>query len=215
MTSFHYVTGPLHLAMTPQEDTSGCPCTLTITQVVVLKSDVQNGNLHITLVTRFNGPNGDYAATPNFPYTVTQSFVFDVGNNACALRYTYYDTNSQKEASHSFACDSPDGLHIVPPKHALPPTPANAANDANSQRQACSAPPVPVAQRNSPSWMCFTARNTNDQPQCIYSFVYSLAGKGIQFGGSVAPLEQTQRCLQEPGVDVSFVQWILNPASAR
>lgn len=92
---------------------------------------------------------------------------------------------------------------------------AGASNSRKDQGEKCGFPPVPAAIRISPTEQCFTARNTNTEPRCVFSFTYILSGKGIQQGGNVAPNEKTERCSFQEGVDISFGKWALNPASAR
>jgi hypothetical protein len=79
----------------------------------------------------------------------------------------------------------------------------------------CYTPPSPGSFRRSSSEMCFKARNTNTDPHCVYSFTYTLSGKGSQAGGNVAPGESEERCSLQPGVDIAFERWTQSVSSAR
>lgn len=79
----------------------------------------------------------------------------------------------------------------------------------------CITPPSPTTSRSSPTYACFKATNTNTDSRCIYSFTYTLTGKGSQAGGNVAPGESEERCSQQQGVDIAFEKWTKSGISAR
>ncbi len=79
----------------------------------------------------------------------------------------------------------------------------------------CTEPPAGSVQRHSPSFACVTAKNTNKDPRCIYSFTYILSTKGSQPGGNVAADSSEERCTSQVGVDISFGKWTRNVGAAR
>jgi hypothetical protein len=84
-----------------------------------------------------------------------------------------------------------------------------------SDKSACVTPPSPSARRTNPNNMCFTAKNTNGESHCVYTFNYTLSGKGLQQGGSVQPGASTERCSLQLGVDIAFGTWTLKASSAK
>lgn len=80
----------------------------------------------------------------------------------------------------------------------------------------CTTPPKPGAVRIDPTYMCFTARNTNTDSRCVYSFTYRLSNRpNPQDGGNVPAGGSQERCSQQRGVNISFETWTRIQPSGR
>jgi hypothetical protein len=73
---------------------------------------------------------------------------------------------------------------------------------------------APKAKRTDEWSMCFTAKNTNTNPKCLYGYTYKKGNARLP-GRTLRGGESETQCSLAMGVDIEFEKWTKTAGSAR